>query len=183
MPRKNRQIALRDAALGWDCRRTGLQHERPFREARGDYASIDLQRATGTRGEYPSLFRHDELLRAAFRRSSEQGCWDVVEAENGQIALRCLSASRPDVIVLDLMMPEMDGFEFLEELRSRPQWRDIPVVVITAKDLTPEDRRRLNGDVERVVQKRASGLDDMLREVGLALALRVDRRLDGKTAV
>jgi CheY-like chemotaxis protein len=77
----------------------------------------------------------------------------------------------------------MDGFEFLDELRSRPQWRDIPVVVITAKDLTTEERLRLNGDVERVVQKRASGLDEMLREVGLALASRVDRRLDGKTAV
>jgi signal transduction histidine kinase/DNA-binding response OmpR family regulator len=134
-----------------------------------------LRKICGSAPRRMLLVDDDELLRAAFRRSSEQGCWDVVEAKNGQIALRCLSASRPDVIVLDLMMPEMDGFEFLEELRSRPQWRDIPVVVITAKDLTTEERLRLNGDVERVVQKRASGLDEMLREVGLALASRVDR--------
>ena len=49
------------------------------------------------------------------------------------------------------MMPEMDGFEFLDELRSRAEWRDIPVLVVTAKDLTEEDRRRLNGEVERVL--------------------------------
>ena len=69
----------------------------------------------------------------------------------------------PDVIILDLMMPKMDGFEFLDELRSRPDWQDIPVVVITAKDLTEEDRDRLNGGVERIIQK--SDRDEMLRQL------------------
>jgi hypothetical protein len=67
------------------------------------------------------------------------------------------------VIILDLMMPKMDGFEFLDELRARPQWRDIPVVVITAKDLTEADRSRLNGGVERIIQK--SERDEMLRRL------------------
>jgi CheY-like chemotaxis protein len=61
------------------------------------------------------------------------------------------------------MMPQMDGFEFLEALRARPDWKDIPVVVITAKDLTQADRDRLNGGVERVIQK--SDRDEMLRQL------------------
>ena len=67
------------------------------------------------------------------------------------------------MIILDLMMPTMDGFEFLDELRRRPEWQDIPVVVITAKDLTDEDRDRLNGGVERIIQK--SDRDEMLRQL------------------
>ena len=87
----------------------------------------------------------------------------LAEAENGEVALDALAAARPDAIILDLMMPKMDGFEFLEELRRRPDWRDIPVAIITAKDLTDEDRSRLNGEVERVIHK--SGCDEMLRQL------------------
>ena len=76
---------------------------------------------------------------------------------------KSLAAARPDVIILDLMMPKMDGFEFLDELRARPDWQDIPVVIITAKDLTEEDRNRLNGGVERIIQK--SDRDEMLRQL------------------
>jgi len=74
-------------------------------------------------------------------------------------------------VLLDLMMPEMDGFEFLAELRQRWRWRDIPVVVITAKDLTEEDRLFLNGSlllsgcVKRVLQKGSFRLDDLARQV------------------
>ena len=60
-------------------------------------------------------------------------------------------------ILLDLMMPEMDGFEFVAEFRRHEAWRAIPVVVVTAKDLTREDRERLNGHVERILQKGAHG--------------------------
>ena len=56
------------------------------------------------------------------------------------MALARLADTRPDVIMLDLVMPEMDGFEFLVEMRSRAEWRDIPVLVVTAKDLTTEER-------------------------------------------
>ena len=61
------------------------------------------------------------------------------------------------------MMPTMDGFEFMDQLRGRPDWQDIPVVVITAKDLTEDDRNRLNGGVERIIQK--SDRDAMLRQL------------------
>ncbi len=98
------------------------------------------------------------------RRLREQKC-TVRLAENGRVALQRVSDQVPALILLDLMMPEMDGFEFMVELRKRPQCRHIPVIVITAKDLTEEDRHRLNGQVTRVVQKRAMTLDHLLVEV------------------
>src|ERR1700726_1290289 len=84
------------------------------------------------------------------------------------------ATARPDVIILDLMMPKMDGFEFLDELRSRPHWQDIPVVIITAKDLTEEDRERLNGGVERIIRK--SDRDEMLRQLTREINKRVKRQ-------
>ena len=78
------------------------------------------------------------------------------------------------MIILDLMMPKMDGFEFLDELRSRTDWQDIPVVVITAKDLTEADRDRLNGGVERIIQK--SDRDAMLRQLSREIAKCVKRQ-------
>jgi CheY-like chemotaxis protein len=98
----------------------------------------------------------------------------VREAENGEIGLACLSDARPDAIILDLIMPEMDGFEFLEEKRRRPEWHDIPVVVVTSKDLTAEDRVRLNGGVERIIQK--TDRDEMLPEVCGVLTKLLKRR-------
>jgi CheY-like chemotaxis protein len=85
-----------------------------------------------------------------------------------------LGAARPDVIILDLMMPKMDGFEFLDELRRKPEWQDIPVVVITAKDLTDDDRNRLNGGVDRIIQK--SDRDEMLRQLSREISKSVKRQ-------
>jgi CheY-like chemotaxis protein len=97
------------------------------------------------------------------RQALEPTGWEVIEAENGEVAVETLEAARPDVIILDLMMPKMDGFEFLDEVRGRSDWQDLPVVVITAKDLTQTDRDRLNGGVERIIQK--SDRDEMLRQL------------------
>jgi len=121
------------------------------------------------------LVDDDEIMRESVRRVLEQEKWDVTEASNGRLALEHIAESCPDVIVLDLMMPEMDGFEFLVEVRQRPEWRDIPVLVLTAKDLSVEDQKRLNGYVERVMQKNASELGELLRELGRMLPRSIER--------
>jgi CheY-like chemotaxis protein len=76
------------------------------------------------------------------------------------------------------MMPEMDGFEFVAELRRTPEWRHIPVLVVTARDLSDEDRRRLYGGVQQVIQKGAYDRDQLLFEVGQVLAATVAREDD-----
>jgi signal transduction histidine kinase/DNA-binding response OmpR family regulator len=111
----------------------------------------------------------DDILRHGLVQILEKERWTVREADNGRTGLACLAEFAADVIVLDLMMPEMDGFEFLEQLRHRAEWRDIPVVVVTSKDLTDEDHHRLNGGVERILQKDAPTRDEMLREVSATL--------------
>jgi len=80
------------------------------------------------------------------------------------------------VILLDLMMPEMDGFEFVAEFRRHEAWRAIPIVVVTAKDLSHDDRQRLNGYVERILQKGAYGREQLLAEVRDLVAASVGRR-------
>jgi signal transduction histidine kinase/CheY-like chemotaxis protein len=120
------------------------------------------------------LVDDDEVVRRGVRNALEPIGWQVTEAENGQVAVEALASAQLDVIILDLMMPKMDGFEFLDELRSRPDWQDIPVVVITARDLTEEDRNRLNGGVERIIQK--SDRDDMLRQLTREISKCVKRQ-------
>jgi signal transduction histidine kinase/CheY-like chemotaxis protein/nitrate/nitrite-specific signal transduction histidine kinase len=122
------------------------------------------------------LVEDDEDTRSVLRHALEGDGWKITEAGNGRAALASLAQARADAIVLDLMMPEMDGFEFLAELRRHPEWRAIPVLVVTALDLSEDDRRRLNGAVERVIQKTGRAPADLLREVGEALGACVERR-------
>jgi len=86
----------------------------------------------------------------------------VSEAENGRVALDRLKEAVPDVIILDLMMPEMDGFQLVAALQEHPQWRRIPVVVVTALDLSAEDRARLNSGVETVLLKESFKPADLI---------------------
>jgi signal transduction histidine kinase/DNA-binding response OmpR family regulator len=116
------------------------------------------------------LVEDDADTRTTVRQALADAGWKVHEAPHGRAALAALAQGRPDAIVLDLVMPEMDGFEFLAQLRRRPEWREIPVVVVTAMDLAESERRRLNGAVERVIQKSARSGADLLHEIGQALA-------------
>ena len=88
-------------------------------------------------------------------RTLEKTSWQVNEAGNGREALEQMTQIKPDLILLDLMMPVMDGFDFLLEMRGNQAWKDIPVIVLTAKDLTAEDRRILSGKVEQILEKGA----------------------------
>jgi CheY-like chemotaxis protein len=78
---------------------------------------------------------------------------EVIEAADGRAALDCMSRQKPGLILLDLMMPGMDGFDFIGVLRQVEAWREIPIVVLTAKEISAEDRVRLGGSVQRIVQK------------------------------
>jgi CheY-like chemotaxis protein/anti-sigma regulatory factor (Ser/Thr protein kinase) len=105
--------------------------------------------------------------REVLRRALESEGWRVSEAENGQLALNEVAKAPPSLILLDLMMPVMDGFEFVREVRLQEPANEIPIVVVTAKDLTEEDRRRLNGSVVSLIER--EGLDpdalvELLRE-------------------
>ena len=93
--------------------------------------------------------RSREVLRGILTREA----WDVAEAENGLEGLEQLANSKPDIVLLDLMMPVMDGFEFLERMRSHEEWAAIPVIVVTAKTLTDDERRALDGGIQRMIQK------------------------------
>lgn len=140
---------------------------------------IDRNRLLGTLSKYCNVqspgvalvVEDDPSSRELLRRTLEKDSWTVIEASNGRIALECMANNCPSLILLDLMMPEMDGFEFLDELQQHPQWQSIPVVVITAKELTEEDRMYLNGSlflsgcVRRVMQKGRFDRQELLHEV------------------
>jgi signal transduction histidine kinase/CheY-like chemotaxis protein len=101
------------------------------------------------------LVEDDADQRKRLRAWLEGQHWLVHEAANGREALACLQADRPDVILLDLMMPEMDGFAVVAALQKEPRWRDVPVIVVTARDLDAQDRARLNSGVQSVLVKEA----------------------------
>ncbi|HEX7678402.1 MAG TPA: response regulator, partial [Thermoanaerobaculia bacterium] len=112
----------------------------------------------------------DPVSRSLTRAMLEKEGWVASEAGNGIEALRSMERNRPRLIFLDLMMPEMDGFEFAAEVRRHPEWRSIPIVVITAQDLTKDDRRRLNGHVEKILRKDGDSRESLLEQVRDLLA-------------
>lgn len=107
----------------------------------------------------------DEATSEMVQRTLEKESFSVRTAGNGRIALEQIAVQRPILILLDLMMPEMDGFEFLRLLRANPEWHAIPVVVLTAKELTAEDRHALTGKVTKILQKGAFDKDGLIKEI------------------
>jgi CheY-like chemotaxis protein len=115
----------------------------------------------------------DPKTRDMLRRTLQKAGWMVAEAANGCEAIETLERSNPALILLDLMMPGMDGFEVLERLQGDETWREVPVIIVTAKDLTREDIVRLNGRVAKVLQKGAYQRRDLVRDIHAMIARRV----------
>lgn len=111
------------------------------------------------------IVEDDDTSRQVMRDMLEERGWQVLEAVNGVKGLDVLSHTRPDVILLDLMMPEMNGFEFLRRLRTNEEWADIPVVVITAMDLSPQHHEELMQSVQQIILKGDYKPEDILKEV------------------
>jgi signal transduction histidine kinase/DNA-binding response OmpR family regulator len=110
---------------------------------------------------------------AATRRKIEKMGLEAATAANGREALQWLRANpQPSVILLDLMMPEMDGFAFLDALRAEPQWSEIAVVVLTAKELTQAERALLAGRTRQVLAKGAATAVEVTEAVAAAVRRR-----------
>ena len=107
----------------------------------------------------------DPSMREMFRRVLEKENWEVSEAANGIAALESIARRQPSLILLDLLMPVMDGFQLVTELQKNEQWRQIPVVVVSAKEITLEDRQRLRSHVKSILKKGAFKREELLREV------------------
>jgi CheY-like chemotaxis protein len=107
----------------------------------------------------------DENTREMLQRTLEKEGWGVMTAENGRLALELMRHKQPHLVLLDLMMPEMDGFQFVTEIQRHPAWQRIPIIVVTAKDLEPEEIELLNGHVERVLQKGSEQEGNLLRQI------------------
>ena len=139
-----------------------------FPAAEGDDPSDpgEAVRIREIKGDETLLVVEDEPeAREILRRNLERDGWGVLEAEHGEAALRLLATERPAAILLDLMMPVMDGFEFLAEYCQLAEWLSIPVIVLTAKEPTPEELQQLDGLVVRVLRKGHYTLDELLREI------------------
>jgi signal transduction histidine kinase len=96
--------------------------------------------------------------------------WRVFQAENGQVALKHLEDKKPSLILLDLSMPVMDGFEFLSRLHENEKWRSIPVIVLTAQELSVEEHARLNQYVETILDKKAYSQDKLVLHIHQLIA-------------
>ena len=95
----------------------------------------------------------------------EGGGYEIETATNGREALDAIMRRRPDAIVLDLMLPEMDGFEVVHRISLNPDWRGIPVILLTARDLSHEERRALDIGTARIIQKGSFSRDELLAEI------------------
>jgi adenylate cyclase len=133
---------------------------------------VDRFRAPG-RPTQVLLVEDDAFQRERMRSWLESQQWVVQEAANGREALDRLQQGKPDLILLDLMMPEMDGFQVVATLQKEAPWRDIPVIVITALDLDAKARERLNCGVQSVLVKetfRPGDLVDRIRRLTVTRA-------------
>jgi len=111
------------------------------------------------------IHSHDKIMRKTMTIILEKQGLSVCQAENGQVALEHLEHKKTALILLDLMMPVMDGFEFLEHLRNNEKWHSIPVVILTSKVLTAKEQAYLNRHVETIFQKNAYDRDDLILHI------------------
>jgi CheY-like chemotaxis protein len=128
---------------------------------RGILDRLDL----GAHGRIALIVEDDEGARDQLERTMIKQGWKVLLAGDGQAALDAVRATEPSLVLLDLMMPRMDGFEFLDHFRRDPRFVHTPVIVVTAKDLTDEDRARLSGRVHSLITKDRSVIKKLLPQL------------------
>jgi len=124
-----------------------------------DKASIlaALERAPGAKPNRVLIVDDEPSAVDLIMQLLEEEGYGIRGVNSGEEALRSLEEELPDVILLDLLMPGMDGFEVIQRIKEKSEWRDIPIVVVTAKDLTEKDIAFLRERVDKIIRK--SGLD------------------------
>ena len=128
-------------------------------------AVLERQHLQPGQGKPVLVVEDDNHMRQLSVQLLQREGWTVRAATNGRTALESLAEEVPAVILLDLLMPEMDGFEFIREVRKHPEWEQIPIIVVTSMDLTAEERTQMRGNVVNVVQKGAFKLEELLGEL------------------
>ncbi|HET7089294.1 MAG TPA: GAF domain-containing protein [Anaerolineae bacterium] len=136
-----------------------------------------LDRASFSKAIHTVLVVDDELdaIRLLRRMLEGRPGVNVIEAQGGAMGIAAAQTYQPDLVLLDLMMPDIDGFAVLETIRGNRHTHDIPVIVVTAKDVTEEDRARLHGKVVAMLNKGALDSERLMNEIAAALA-RLNRR-------
>jgi signal transduction histidine kinase/CheY-like chemotaxis protein len=128
-------------------------------------AAVLARYADNDRDRNIMIVEDEASTREILRRSLERDGWTVTEAEHGAQALELLEHEAPAAIILDLMMPVLDGFEFIERYSQKTDRPSIPIIVLTAMDPTPAERERLSGMTVRVLQKGSYSLEELLKEI------------------
>lgn len=139
-----------------------------LRDVLSKYLKQEVGRADSTRKIL--IIDDDSGVRGLIARSLIEDGWDVLQAENGRHALDLLTNYQPDLIFLDLLMPIMSGIEFLKEFREQEKDQEIPIVVLTSKDITEEDRKALGSRANLVLTKQSFSMQQLLDEVKAHLA-------------
>lgn len=120
------------------------------------------------------IVEDDKAVRDVMERTISRLGWEIQTAENGRIALDFIAEDVPDLIILDLMMPEMDGFQFLTEIKRVEAWQSIPIIVVTAKDLTKEEQQFLHQQVQSVLEKQAHTREELVQEIHKLILSRME---------
>jgi signal transduction histidine kinase/DNA-binding response OmpR family regulator len=140
-----------------------------------DHLVATIERAALPKAGRVLVVDDDEDALALTLAMLEASNYEVETARDGRAALEAISQNRPDAIVLDLMLPEVDGFEVVHRLNSNADWRGLPVILLTARDLSHEERRALDNSTTRIIQKGSFTRDELIAELNTAIGKRAER--------
>ena len=163
-------LPVEESILGEDWSRdivlpAGALPERPQEGLLAALAELDEERL-----HHVLIVDDDAATRQLIRRILQaQGEFTFHEASSGAEALAEARRTPPHVVILDLMMPEMDGFEVLDRLKQQKETANVPVIVVTAKDLTTDEKKCLEGQITRLMTKGDLLDEDLMREISKAL--------------